>query len=68
MFRSRYWKGERNMTEEPLINTTSVVPYVQLMAKYMMARAKWLATPIMCDNAVYTLDASSGRSVYASTL
>lgn len=42
-----YWKGERNMTEEPQINDTSVVPYVKLMAKYMMARAKWLATPNM---------------------
>jgi hypothetical protein len=50
-FWSRYWKGERNMTEEPPINGSSVVPYVQLMAKYMLARAEWLATPVMCDSA-----------------
>ena len=42
-----YWKGERNMTEEPPITSTNVHAYVTRMAEFMMARAKWLATPNM---------------------
>ena len=42
-----YWKGERNMTEEPPIKATSVAVFVKRMQGFMLQRAAWLATPNM---------------------